>query len=442
MPESAWTLQRFPEGAHYWLHNARVPLAFLTELDSFQTPHASLEGALVDLEIQAGRIARIQPSGSELHQAPAWDLQGGHVWPCFVDLHTHLDKGQIWGRSPNPDGRFTSALQTCIADATHWTATDLYRRMDFGLRCSYAHGTQALRTHLDAAGTLAALSFGVFRQLQQEWAGRMSLQAACLVPLEYYLTPEGEQLADFVAESGGILGGVSWPHPDLERQIDRLLALAQERGLALDLHVDESQNPQERSLAAIAAGILRTGFTQPVVCGHCCSLAVQDAQVMEQTIASVRAAGIGIVSLPMVNLYLQDRQTGHTPRWRGIAPVQELHHAGVPVAFASDNCRDPFHALGDHDGWEVFREAVRMAHLDQPYGDWVASVTQIPASLMGLPHLARLGPGQPADLILFRGRSYSELLARSQTDRIVLRQGRPIDTTLPDYSELDDLMTD
>ena len=90
---------------------------------------------------------------------------------------------------------------------------------------------------------------------------------------------------------------------------------------------------------------------------------------------------------------------------------------------------------------EVFRESTRIAHLDRPIGDWPAAVTRIPADVIGLSSShGRLRAGAPADLVLFNARSYSELLSRPQHDRVVLRGGRPIDTTLPDYRELDSLL--
>jgi cytosine deaminase len=75
-----------------------------------------------------------------------------------------------------------------------------------------------------------------------------------------------------------------------------------------------------------------------------------------------------------------------------------------------------------------------------PYGDWPCAVTKTAADLMGLQNVGRIGVGLPADLVLFKGRNFSELLSRPQHDRIVLRKGKPIDTTLPDYAELDDLV--
>jgi cytosine/creatinine deaminase len=141
----------------------------------------------------------------------------------------------------------------------------------------------------------------------------------------------------------------------------------------------------------------------------------------------------------MCNLYLQDREPGRTPRRRGVTLLHEMAARGIPVALASDNCRDPFYAYGDHDLVEVFREAVRIAHLDRPIGAWPAAVTRTPAGIMGLSGRGLIATGAPADLVLFRARGWSELLSRPQSERIVLRAGRPIDTTLPDYRELDRL---
>ena len=400
---------------------------------------------MVDVEIAAGTIAEIIPAGtkpvSSSEDIPVVDLQGGLVWPCFVDMHTHLDKGHIWERSPNPDGTFASAIEAVDADTQkNWNAEDVYRRMEFGLKCSYAHGTKAIRTHISSAGEQGTVSLEVFEALQAEWGDRLILQAASLVSLDYFLTPAGEKLADRIAEIGGILGGFAYMNPDLDKQLERVFALAKERSLNLDFHTDENDDPDSVTLQQVAKTAISHQFSGQIICGHCCSLAVQPSDLVTETLALVKAANIGIVSLPMCNLYLQDRQSQATPRWRGVTLLHELKAAGILVAVASDNCRDPFYGFGDHDVLEVFNMAVRIAHLDRPWGDWPCAVTKTPADLMGLPDLGRIAVGLPADLILFKARNFSELLSRSQGDRTVLRQGREIDTTLPDYRELDDLL--
>jgi len=440
-----------PSISNYLLKNARVPLSLL-EMKSI-APSASTIATTatennflaVDLEIAAGTIAQIIPTGTEplsqLPDIPIVDLQGGLIFPCFVDMHTHLDKGHIWERSPNPDGTFARAIEAVGADAQkNWNADDVYQRMQFGLKCSYAHGTKAIRTHIDSGGEQATVSLAVFAALQDEWRDRLILQAVSLVSLDYFLTPAGEKLADKIAQIGGILGGVAYMNPDLNKQLDRVFSLAQERGLNLDFHTDETDDPESVTLREVAKTAIRHEFAGQIICGHCCSLAVQPPDLVTETIALVKEANIGIVSLPMCNLYLQDRQSGRTPRWRGVTLLHELKAAGIPVTVASDNCRDPFYGFGDHDVLEVLNMAVRIAHLDRPWEDWPRTVTTTPADLMGLQNVGRIGVGLPADLILFKARNFSELLSRSQRDRTVLRQGREIDTTLPDYRELDDLL--
>ncbi|MEG3880655.1 cytosine deaminase [Microcoleus sp. herbarium7] len=440
-----------PSTSNYLLKNGRVPASAI-DFQSIAPPASTVTTTgtdsnfcLVDVEIAAGTIAQITTADTEhlfpIADIPIVDLCGGLILPCFVDMHAHLDKGHIWDRSPNPDGTFASAIETVRADAQkNWNAGDVYRRMEFGLKCSYARGTKAIRTHIDATGEQGTASLGVFEALQAEWGARVILQAVSLVSLDYFLTPAGEKLADRMAQVGGILGGVAYMNPDLDKQLDRVFALAAERNLNLDFHSDENGDPESTTLREIAKTAIRHKFSGQIICGHCCSLAVQPPDLVTETLELVKEANIGIVSLPMCNLYLQDRQSGRTPRWRGVTLLQELKAAGIPVAVASDNCRDPFYGFGDHDVLEVFNMAVRIAHLDMPYGDWLHTVTQTPAQLMGLPNSGKIAVGLPADLILFKARNFSELLSRNQGDRTVLRQGEKIDTTLPDYRELDDLL--
>ena len=423
----------------YWLKNAHIPVSLL-ENEGF-SPQTAEGLTLVNLEINDGNINRITSTIPPEDNIPVIDLKKKLVFPCFIDMHTHLDKGHSWQRCPNHDGTFDSALKMVLEDSRReWRLEDVYRRMEFGVKCSYAHGTAAIRTHIDSFGQQAQISLTALGELQRQWAGKITLQAVSLVSLDYYQTSEGAALADKIAEFGGILGGVAYTNPDLQAQIDITFKLAQERGLNLDFHLDENGDPDSTCLAAIARTAIKEQFSGQIICGHCCSLAVQSPEIIKETLNLVKNAGIAIVSLPMCNLYLQDRQEEKTPFWRGTTKIKEMKKAGIPVAFASDNCRDPFYGFGDHDGLEVFTQAVRIAHLDTPYADWVNSVTLTPANLLGLPHLGRIKTGLEANLLIFKARYFSELLSRPQWDRLVIRRGLSIDTTLPDYQELDDLV--
>ncbi|MGL4499951.1 MAG: cytosine deaminase, partial [Planktothrix sp.] len=356
-----------PNTSCYWLKNVRIPVCVLTDVDGAIANSANTDGmALVDIKIVSGIINQIVIAGYiELENIPTVDLQGKQIWPCFVDVHTHLDKGHIWERSPNKTGTFQDALLAIFKDEETWTTEDIYRRMEFGLKCSYVHGTKAIRTHLDSAGKLIDINWDVFNTLKKAWEDRLILQGVSLATLDYYSTAEGEKLVNKIVDSGGILGGVAYINPDLDQQIERIFAIAKDRNLNLDFHVDENGEAESICLAKIAEAALKYQFDGNIICGHCCSLAVQPEDIVQKTLELVKAANIGIVSLPMCNLYLQDRQydqsqSPKTPRWRGTTLVHELKQAGISVAFASDNCRDPFYGFGDHDGLEVFKMAVRI----------------------------------------------------------------------------------
>jgi len=370
------------------------------------------------------------------------DMQRAMVFPCFVDMHTHLDKGHIWPRASNPDGTFMGALTTIGADReANWSAKDVATRMEFSLQCAYAHGTRAIRTHLDSIPPQAAISWPVFANKRAEWMGRISLEAASLVGCDSIecIARDYAPVADIVAEHDGALGMVTYPLPDLKQRLTEFFELADARALEVDFHSDETMDADGETLRMIAETVLEIGWDRPVTVGHCCSLSTQEDVRAMDTLDLVAKAGLNVVSLPMCNLYLQDRSPGKTPRSRGITLVHEMKTRGINVSFASDNTRDPFFAYGDMDMIEVMREATRIGHLDHSDKDWSHSFFNNPARACGF-ELTSLAPGVPADLVICRARDWTELFARAQSDRIVIRDGKEIDTTLPDYAVLDHLM--
>lgn len=385
-----------------------------------------------DLSIQGDRLSD--------HTGQSVQMGGAMVFPAFVDMHTHLDKGHIWPRQPNPDGSFMGALNAVEVDrSSRWTAEDVRRRMDFELRCAFAHGTRAIRTHLDSIPPQDEISFPVFREMREAWAGRIDLQAVNLVAVDNTdYSGWFQRTLEIVIESGGVLGLVTYPCAGLKDNLRTFFKIANDKGLDVDLHVDETMDPDANSLQAIAKTVLETGFDRAVTVGHCCSLSTQNDTEAQKTLDLVAKAGINVVSLPMCNLYLQDRGPG-TPRRRGITLVHEMKERGINVSFASDNTRDPFYAYGDLDMIEVMREATRIGHLDHSDPDWSAAFLTNPAKACGF-ELPSLAPGAPADLVVCNARSWTELFSRPQADRIVIRNGTVIDRTLPDYAELDDLM--
>jgi cytosine deaminase len=429
-----------PAVERYRLANATVPAA----LAPGAAPGAGPDGlARADIVIAAGRIEAITQPGETTAQA--LDLDGGMVFPCFIDAHTHLDKGHIWPRAANPDGTFPGALAAVGADrAAHWSAEDVRARMRFALKSAHAHGTAAIRTHIDSVADQVGISWPLFAEMRDEWRGRIDLQGSSLCGIDFavekgYLA----RLADVLRRHDGGLGCVTYMSPNLPGGLDQLFRTALDDGLKLDFHVDETMDPAAHSLRLIAEAAIRFGWQRQgngrIVVGHCCSVSVQPDEEAAATLDLVAEAGLAVVSLPMCNMYLQDRVTGRTPRRRGVTLLHEMKARGIPVMVASDNTRDPFYAYGDLDMLEVYREATRILHFDHPVADWPATVTGTPAAVCGFEGRGVIRAGTPADLVLFRGRNWTELLSRPEADRVVVRSGRAIDTTLPDYRDLDPL---
>ncbi len=399
-------------------------------------------GERVDLLVDEGRIAALAPAGAQdFADTPRLPLAGRMVLPCFVDSHTHLDKGHIWRRAPNPTGTFPDALQSVKADReAYWSAADVAARMEFALRAAYAYGTRAIRTHLDSVGPQSRISFPIFAQVRARWKDRIELQASPLFGVDTIFEPGHlETITEMVAAYGSkLIGAVTYMIPQLHEALAAMFDLAERKDWSLDFHVDETADPEARSLEVIADMAIERRFSGQILVGHCCSLARQDDDGLKRIVEKVARAGINVVSLPMCNMFLQDRQSGRTPRWRGVTALHELKAAGVEVMIASDNTRDPFYAYGDLDMLEVWREGVRILHLDYPHGAWADTVGAAPARALRVAPPV-LAVGEPADFILTPARDVSELLSRPHSERVVVRNGMAIKAEAPPYSDLDAL---
>ena len=430
-----------PPVERYRLANVTVPVVLARNGGELAGSGDGL--ARADIVIASGRIEAVTPPGATAVEAV--DLDGGMVFPCFVDAHTHLDKGHIWPRAANPDGTFPGALETVGADrAANWSEADVRARMTFALKSAYAHGTAAIRTHIDSVADQIDISWPLLAEVREEWRGRIDLQGSSLCGIDTAVEPGYfDRMAGMLKRHGGGLGCVTYMSPSLPGGLEAIFRTALDNGLRLDFHVDETMDPAAHSLRLIAEAAIRFDWRGQgngrIVVGHCCSVAVQPEDEAARTLDLVAKAGLAVVSLPMCNMYLQDRQAGRTPRRRGVTLLHEMKARGIPVIVSSDNTRDPFYAYGDLDMLEVYRQATRILHFDHPVADWPMTVTGTPADVCGFEGRGMVGAGQPADLVAFRGRTWTELLSRPEADRTVIRAGRAIDTSLPDYRELDHL---
>ncbi|TJZ94255.1 cytosine deaminase [Paracoccus gahaiensis] len=420
------------------LCNARVPVSLLADGAPQGVAAPDADGSVqVDVLLDGLVVDQITRAG--VMKNDGIDLGGRQLWPMLVDAHAHLDKAHTLGRAPDSGGTHAGARDATSRDRkAHWRRDDLLARMSFALDCAEAHGVAAIRTHLDSHQGQAPETWAAFAEMRAAFADRIALQAVALVPMDAWGGEYGSELADLVATQGGILGGVTrasgGSHGALEGlddMLDRLFTLARDRDLDIDLHVDEAA--QASALPHVARATIRHGWQGRVTCGHCCSLSLLPDEELDRTIALLTEAQLNLITLPTVNMYLQDRQPGRTPRWRGVMPVAELRTAGVPVAVAGDNCRDPFYAYGDHDMLDSWRQSVRILHLDHPFADAPILAGPVPARIMGL-DAGAIGVGRRANLMLFRAYTLDQVIARPQSDRMLVRAGQWCSPPSPAYA--------
>ena len=369
-----------------------------------------LNGATVAITVADGKIASLTPA-----QGPARAV----ILPMVVDPHVHLDKTHTFHRCRADKPGLFGAIEAMQRDFGNWTEADLRARITRGMQDAHDNGVAAMRSHVDWNASGVPLAWSVMGEVAQDWRGRLTLQRASLSGLEVIGDPDlGPPIAARVAADGGVLGCFIYRHADIPERLERVFRLAVQHGLRLDFHVDEGLEPEANAFDHIVALTAAHGMGGRVLCGHACSLSIRPEGQVARVVDAAARAEVALTVNPTTNLYLQDMTPGRTPRLRGLAPMQELRAAGVPVLLGCDNVRDPFYPFGSYDPIEMLRLASLVAHLTP--ADWLHAITTTPAAAMGLP-APRIAVGEPADFITIEGADWTEALCSARTPRHIHR---------------------
>ncbi|MFI0409412.1 amidohydrolase family protein [Actinomadura sp. 3N508] len=388
-------------------------------------------GGTTDVLIAGGRVAALGTAAATDPRAAGaerLDLAGYLLLPAAAEPHAHLDKALLARRAPNPRGDLDGAVTAIRAAYATMDEADLRSRATEALLTALSHGYTAVRSHADVGEGIGTRSVRVLTGLRERAAALLDLQVVALAA-----TPvagaAGRHNRRFLAEAielgADVVGGAPALDPNPQAALRTLVAAADEAGLPLDLHLDETTDPDMLTLRTFAAEVARRGLHGRATASHCVSLGQQDPQTCREVSRALADAGIAVVTLPQTNLYLQGRDDPtRTPR--GLTAVAELREAGVTVAGGGDNWRDPFNPLGRIDPFETASLLVAAAHL--PVADAWDTVTAHARTALGLPPSV-LVPGSPADLLAIRAADLDEAVAAASADRIVLRGGRVVART-------------
>jgi cytosine deaminase len=200
--------------------------------------------------------------------------------------------------------------------------------------------------------------------------------------------------------------------------------LAQEFDVDADFHADFFDEPDHLHIREIAAETVRRGWQGRVAVGHLTELAALPPSEQDAIIADIVAAGIGVISLPATDLYLMGRHDARNVR-RGLTPIRRLLAAGVPVALASNNIRNPFTPVGTADLSHLAFLTAVAAHMGTPaqMRELVASLTTHPARILRLRDYG-LDAGCRADLVVWECERPEDVVATLPPRALVVKNGR------------------
>jgi cytosine/creatinine deaminase len=388
----------------------------------------------VDIAVKDGRIAEVGPALA-VEAAQIIDAAGRLVTPPFVDAHFHMDSTLSLGQPRlNESGTLLEGIRLWSELKPHLTVEAIKTRALALCRWAIARGSLAIRSHVDICDD-RLLAVEALLEVRKEIKPWLDLQLVAFPQDGYLRYPKArENLLRALDKGVEVVGGI----PHFERtmaegaeSVRQLCEIAAERGLPVDMHCDESDDPLSRHVESLAYETRRLGLQGRVIGSHLTSMHSMDNYYVSKLIPLMREARLHVVANPLVNITLQGRHDSY-PKRRGMTRVKELMAAGLNVAMGHDCVMDPWYSLGSHDMLEVAHMGL---HVGQMTGvaemhRCFEAVTSNAAAVLGLESYG-LVPGCHADLVVLQAADPIEALRLKPARLQVLRRGRVIAETPP-----------
>ncbi|NNM66303.1 MAG: amidohydrolase family protein [Burkholderiales bacterium] len=388
----------------------------------------------IDIGIEHGRIAALQPhlpaqAGREI------DCAGQLVTPPFVDAHFHMDSTLSYGLPRvNRSGTLLEGIALWGELKPLLTQEDLVERALAYCDWAVAKGLLAIRSHVDVCDD-RLLAVEALLHVRERVKPYLDLQLVAF-PQDGALRSTSalanlERALDLGVD---VVGGI--PHfertfADGTESVRVLCELAAERGLMVDMHCDESDDPLSRHIETLAFHAQRLGLQGRVTGSHLTSMHSMDNDYVSKLLPLLREAGVAAIANPLINITLQGRRDTY-PKRRGMTRVPELLAAGIPVAFGQDCVMDPWYSLGSGDMLEVAHMGLHVAQMtgQDAMRQCLAAVTTTPAAILGLQGYG-LEVGCRADLVLLQAGDPVDAIRLRATRLAVIRGGKLIAATPP-----------
>ncbi len=384
-----------------------------------------------DIAMRDGRIAAVEP-GIAAEAREIIDAGGQLVSPPFVDPHFHMDATLSLGIPRiNRSGTLLEGIALWGELKPLLTHEALVERALRYCDLAVAQGLLAIRSHVDVSDSLLAVE--ALLDVRERVKPSIDLQLVAFPQDGYFRSPRAASLLTQALDRGiEIVGGIPHFERTMEagrQSVEALFRIAADRGLRVDIHCDESDDPLSRHVETMAAETVRYGLGDRVTASHVTSMHSMDNYYASKLIALIAESGLNVIANPLINITLQGRHDTY-PKRRGMTRVPELLAAGVNVAFGQDCTMDPWYSLGSGDMLDVAHMAVHVGQMTSQtaIAACFEAVTTHSAKLMGLEGYG-IAVGCKADMVLLQAASPVEAIRLRATRLAVIRAGRVIART-------------
>ena len=393
----------------------------------------------IDIAVRAEKIVEVAPriaatAGTEI------DATGRLVTPPFVDPHFHMDATLSLGLPRmNRSGTLLEGIALWGELRPTLTRDALVDRALRYCDLAVSQGLLAVRTHVDTSDP-ALVTVEAMLEVKHRVAPYLTLQTVAFPQDGYYRAEQGVKSLERALDMGvDIVGGI--PHfertmEDGRLSVQALCRIAADRGLPVDMHCDETDDPLSRHVETLAAETIRFGLQGRVAGSHLTSMHSMDNYYVSKLIPLMAEAQMNVIPNPLINIMLQGRHDSY-PKRRGMTRVRELMAAGLNVSFGHDCVMDPWYSMGSGDMLEVGHMAVHVAQMAgiEEKTQIFNALTVNSAKTMGLAGYG-LDKGCTADLVVLQARDPAEALRLKPARLAVIKSGKIIASTAPRSSTL------
>jgi cytosine deaminase len=392
------------------------------------------DGRKADIAIADGRIAAVEP-GITAEARETVDAAGCLVSPPFVDAHFHLDATLSYGLPRiNASGTLLEGIALWAELKPLLVQEAVIERALAYCDWAVSMGLLAIRSHVDVCDDWL-LAVDALLEVKRRVAPYLDLQLVAFPQDGYFRSATAAANLERALDRGvDVVGGIPHFERTMEeghRSVAALCRTAAERGLAVDLHCDETDDPLSRHIEVLCLETQRHGLQGRVAGSHLTSMHSMDNYYVSKLIPLIAEASVAAIPNPLINIVLQGRHDTF-PKRRGLTRVRELLAAGVPVAFGQDCVLDPWYSLGTADMLDVAFMGLHVAQMTSPADmrRCFDLVTSEPARIMGLRDYA-LQVGANASLVVLEASDPIEAIRLRATRLAVISKGKVVARTPP-----------